>query len=81
MIRFDATISERPGGLARLATAIAEEEASVIDIAHDRAFSGEDIDSVVVHCVVETRGFDHIESLKARLIKEGFLIRFQSFSA
>ncbi len=81
LCRFDATISDRPGGLARLANIIAEEEGSVIDIAHDRAFSGEDIDSVVVHCVVETRDFDQIETLMARLEREGFQVRVRDFSS
>jgi len=44
----------------------------VIDIAHDRAFSGEDINTVRVHCVVETRDAEHIASLRRRLADEGF---------
>lgn len=80
LCRFDATISDRPGGLAHLTEAIAEEEASVIDIAHDRAFSGEDIDSVVVHCVVETHDFDHIARLRKQLKDKGFAPRVQDFS-
>src|SRR5437868_2553732 len=65
LCRFAATISDRPGGLARFAGLIAEEGASVVDIEHDRAFSSEDISTVMVHCVVETRDNEHIDSLKA----------------
>jgi threonine dehydratase len=72
LCRFTATISDRPGGLARFAGLIAEEGASIIDIAHDRAFADEDISTVAVHCVLETRDADHIAALRARLIKEGF---------
>ena len=72
LCRFTATISDRPGGLARFAGLIAEEGASVIDIAHDRAFADEDISTVAVHCVVETRDAQHIATLRARLIAEGF---------
>jgi len=72
LCRFSATISDRPGGLARFAGLIAEEGASIIDIAHDRAFASEDITTVVVHCVVETRDRDHIRSLVQRLNQEGF---------
>jgi threonine dehydratase len=72
LYRFTATISDRPGGLARFAGLIAEEGASVIDIAHDRAFADEDISTVAVHCVVETRDATHMAALRARLIAEGF---------
>jgi threonine dehydratase len=72
LCRFTATISDRPGGLARFAGLIAEEGASIIDIAHDRAFADEDISTVAVHCVVETRDAQHIAALRARLIAEGF---------
>lgn len=72
LARFTAVISDRPGGLARLAFAIASESASVRDIAHDRAFAGDDINSVNVHCVVETRDGSHIHRLRDRLIAEGF---------
>ena len=72
LCRFTATISDRPGGLARFAGLIAEEGASVIDITHDRAFADEDISTVAVHCVVETRDAHHISTLRARLVAEGF---------
>lgn len=72
LCRFTATISDRPGGLARFAGLIAEEGASIIDIAHDRAFADEDISTVAVHCVIETRDAQHIATLRARLVAEGF---------
>ena len=72
LCQFTATISDRPGGLARFAGLIAEEGASIIDITHDRAFADEDVSTVAVHCVVETRDADHIATLRARLEKEGF---------
>ena len=75
LYRFTATISDRPGGLAGLAKLIAETGASVTEITHDRAFAGEDITTVNVHCIVETRDQDHITELRDRLQREGFLAR------
>ena len=72
LCRFTATISDRPGGLARFAGLIAEEGASIIDIAHDRAFADDDLSTVAVHCVVETRDAQHIAALQSRLNQEGF---------
>jgi threonine dehydratase len=74
LCRFTATISDRPGGLARFAGLIAEEGGSIIDIAHDRAFGCDDINNVTVHCVVETRDAEHIAILRARLNREGFQV-------
>ena len=73
LCRFSATISDRPGGLARFASLIAEEGGSIVDITHDRAFSDQDISTVAVHCVVETRDSDHGQQLRNRLGREGFL--------
>jgi threonine dehydratase len=75
LYRFAATISDRPGGLARFSGLVAEEGASVIDISHDRAFAEEDINTVTVHCVVETRDAEHIRTLRDRLNREGFRVR------
>jgi threonine dehydratase len=72
LCRFSAIISDRPGGLARFAGLLAEEGVSIIDIAHDRAFANDDVNTVKVHCVVETRDAEHIEVLRQRLTREGF---------
>ena len=64
LYRFTATISDRPGGLARFAGLLAEAGASILEIAHDRAFASDDITTVSVHCVVETRDAEHIAALR-----------------
>ena len=72
LCRLNVTISDRPGGLARFASIVAEEGGSIIEINHDRAFASDDITTVVVHCVIETRDAEHISILRNRLAKEGF---------
>jgi threonine dehydratase len=74
LYRFTATISDRPGGLARFAGAIADEGGSILEVAHDRAFASDDITTVTVHCVVETRDTAHISALRLRFAQEGFQI-------
>ncbi len=76
LCRFSATISDRPGGLAEFAGIIAEEEASIKDIAHDRAFASGDVATVIVHCVAETRDVQHIRKLRDRFRSEGFMVNF-----
>ncbi len=69
--RFTAIISDRPGGLADLATQIASTGASVKQVVHDRAFAGSDVSAVHVLCTVETRNQEHLEELRARLKSHG----------
>ncbi len=73
LYRFTATISDRPGGLAALARIVADTGASILEITHDRAFAGEDITTVNVECIVETRDQDHVTELHNRLQGEGFI--------
>ncbi|MEO8536274.1 MAG: threonine ammonia-lyase [Betaproteobacteria bacterium] len=65
--RFTVSISDRPGGLARLAEIIAATGASIKEIVHDRAFSGPDLSEVRVVCVVETTGHGHVAQLHRAL--------------
>ena len=71
LVQFRAVISDRPGGLAKLASAIAEAGASVKQITHERAFSHANFSNVEVFCTVETRGQDHALELLAHLCKLG----------
>jgi threonine dehydratase len=71
LCRFTAVVSDRPGGLAKVAQLIAQAGASVKDIEHDRAFSGADITAVNVLCTVETADRGHIAELYRRLAEAG----------
>ena len=71
LARFTVTISDRPGGLARLAELIASTGASIREIVHDRAFSGPDLSAVRVVCDVETTGHAHARELRATLTAAG----------
>jgi threonine dehydratase len=71
LVRFTAVISDRPGGLARLTSLIAEAGASVKEITHDRLFSGPNVAAVNVLCTVETRDQAHIEELYRHLTANG----------
>ncbi len=80
LCRFEVGISDRPGGLAKLATLIAAEGASFRDISHDRTFGAQDLASVNVHCVVETDDVEHIKRIHHRLVGEGFSVKFYDWT-
>ena len=71
LARFTVSITDRPGGLARLADVIAATGASIKEIVHDRAFAGPDLSEVRVVCVVETTGRAHIDELRRALVGAG----------
>ena len=71
LCRFTAVISDRPGGLADLATQIASSGASVKQVVHDRAFGSSDVSAVHVRCTVETRNHEHLAELRAQLKSHG----------
>lgn len=76
LCRFSARISDRPGGLSAFTQVLATQGVSVIDIAHDRVFSGDEIASVSVECKVETRNHEHILQVRDNLNTAGFDTRF-----
>ena len=69
--RFNAVISDRPGGLAELAAQIASAGASIKQVVHDRAFASSDVSAVNVLCTVETRNHQHLAELRALLKSHG----------
>lgn len=74
LVQFHATISDRPGGLADLAAAIAATGASVQDIRHERIFGGPDISRVRVACIVEVRDAGHADELQEALRTRGVTV-------
>lgn len=70
---FTVTISDRPGGLARLTALIADNGASIQEVRHDRIFAGPEVTSVQVHLVVETRDAAHAETVRQALQAAGLL--------
>ncbi len=69
--RFDALISDRPGGLAHLSGVLAAAEANVTEIVHNRTFAGPDMSRVHVLCTVETRDRGHIAEVQQKLTENG----------
>jgi threonine dehydratase len=74
LTRFTASISDRPGGLAKLARLLAEAGASIKDVTHDRAFAGADVSTVNVFCTIETRDHAHVREVHRLLRQNG--VRF-----
>lgn len=78
LVRFGATVSDRPGGIAQLTRDMADLGASVKDIYHERAWLHSRVDQVIVKCVVETTGADHAERVLSALQEKGYPITYDT---
>jgi threonine dehydratase len=72
VVRLLVTISDATGSLARLTRLLADAKASVVQIHHDRTFALTELNEAVVEVSLETRGFDHIEEVRASLRAAGY---------
>lgn len=71
LCRLSAIISDRPGGLAKLTSLLAEAGASIQDIRHERVFVGPDVSNVRVQVVIETRNREHHAAVRELLRTHG----------
>jgi len=74
LVRFTATVSDRPGGIAQLTKAMADLGLSIKDIYHERAWLQSRVDEVQVKCVVETLGGSHADEALETLNNMGYQV-------
>jgi threonine dehydratase len=75
LAQLSVVLSDRPGALARLCTIVAAQRANVLDIGHDRAFSGAAIGETRVVLTLETSGREQIEGVVAAVRAGGYVVR------
>jgi threonine dehydratase len=71
-VRIRLTAPDAAGTLARVTEIVAQTRANILEISHDRSFSGADLGETRIDLVLETHGFDHIEAVQSRLMAAGF---------
>ncbi len=71
---FRATIPDVPGGLARLLNELAEVEANVLDVVHERTSASLHLDEVEVQLQLETRGEEHARRVLDHLADCGYVV-------
>ena len=72
IVRMRIEISDIPGTLARIAAIIGETDANIIEVYHQRAFSGLPAKHAELDVVLETRGGDHVNEIIEKLTAVGF---------
>ena len=63
---------DKPGQLKTVATLIADLGGNVISVHHERANEGSDVNGCYLSLVLETRNYEHINTIKNELTRQGF---------
>jgi len=71
---FRVLIPDLPGGLAQLLAELADVEANVLDVVHERTSARLHLDEVEVALQVETRGVEHADRVLSRLRACGYTV-------
>ncbi|MEO8900702.1 MAG: threonine ammonia-lyase [Polyangiaceae bacterium] len=72
LARIVVTVPDIAGVLASLTSVIAGTRANVLELNHDRAFSGAELGETLIELVLETHGFEHIDAVCASLERAGY---------
>ena len=72
LVRIEVTAPDVSGVLAELTRVVASTRANVLELNHDRAFSGAELGETLIELVLETHGFEHIAEVCARLGAAGY---------
>lgn len=75
LVRFEAVVSDRPGGIAALTKVLADCGASIKDIYHERPWIDTDIAQVRVRCIVETADQVGANRMFETLRASGYVVR------
>jgi threonine dehydratase len=67
-------IPDTPGGLARLLAELADVQANVLEVQHERISPSLNMDEVEVNVQLETRGEQHAERVLTRLRERGYRV-------
>ncbi len=78
LTRLQVQLRDLPGSLARVTAALAEANANIEEVHHERAFTQLPVQSAVVDFVLQTRGHDHVRDIIAALEAAGFKARLHN---
>jgi threonine dehydratase len=78
LTRLTVELRDLPGALAKVTACLAEQNANIEEISHQRAFTSLPVQSVEVDFVLETRDHDHVQQVIAALAAAGFVARLHN---
>jgi len=78
VVRFEVLLRDAPGGLTRLTALVAQKQANILHIIHERAARDIPIGFSKVVLVLETRGPGQIRDIRRGLKEQGYSLRMLS---
>jgi len=72
LTRLQVQLRDLPGALAKVTACLAEANANIEEVHHERAFTRSPVQSADVDFVLQTRGHEHIREIIAKLEAAGF---------
>ncbi len=75
LTRLQVQLRDLPGSLAKVTACLAEANANIEEVHHERAFTRSPVQSADVDFVLQTRGHEHIREIIAKLEAAGFKAR------
>lgn len=77
LTRLKVELRDLPGSLARITSVIAEANANIEEVHHQRAFTNLPVQTAEVEFVLNTRSYGHCEQIVGKLGEAGFKARVQ----
>jgi len=74
-LQLEVPVVDRPGALKALLAVVAEEQANVVSVSHDRLDPRVPVDRVEVYLTLETRDAAHARRLLQALRRQGYAVR------
>ena len=75
LVELSVIVDDLPGNLSRLTQIIASERANIMEVHHDRVSEGLYLRETKIDFVLETTSPDHVQKIRAALIKSGARIQ------
>ena len=78
LTRLQVQLRDLPGSLAKVTATLAQANANIEEVHHERAFTQLPVQSAVVDFVLQTRGHEHVKQIIAALEAAGFNARLHN---
>lgn len=78
LTRLQVQLRDLPGSLAKVTACLAQANANIEEVHHERAFTRAPVQSAEVDFVLETRGHEHVEQIIEALANAGFKARIHN---
>jgi threonine dehydratase len=72
LARLSVELDDSPGALAEVTRCLADADANIVEVSHQRAFTHAPLKSAEVQFVLQTRGLSHMQDVLAALSRAGY---------